>query len=101
ATGATFYGTVGAYLARLAAVLGRHDEALRLFERADEQLCALRAPFWQSRNQVEWARLLSTRGTDTDLHRARELLVAATTKAAAYGCAGVERRANELTQALP
>ncbi len=89
------------YLARLATVLGRHDDALRLFERADAQLRALRAPFWQARNQVEWARLLSTRGNDIDLHHARDLLAEATATAAAYGCAGVERRANELTQALP
>lgn len=40
------------YLARLATVLGRHDDATSLFERADAQLRALRAPFWQARNQV-------------------------------------------------
>ncbi|MGI8633759.1 MAG: hypothetical protein ACR2NA_14610, partial [Solirubrobacterales bacterium] len=86
--------------ARLATVLGRHDDAAGLFERADAALRALQAPFWQARNRVEWARLLSTRATDTDLHHARELLAEATTTAAAYGCAGIERRANELTQAL-
>jgi len=100
-SGATFSGTVGMYLARLATVLGRHDDAMRLFERADAQLRALRAPFLHARNQVEWARLLSTLGADTDLHHARELLAEATTTAATYGCGGVERRANELAQALP
>jgi len=98
--GATFVGTVGVYLARLATVLGRHDDALRLFEQADAQLRALRAPLWQARNQVEWARLLSTQGTETDLRHARELLTEATATAATYGCAGIERRANELAQAL-
>ncbi len=88
------------YLARLATVLGRHDDALRLFERADAQLRALRAPFWQARNQVEWARLLSTLGTDTDVQHARELLTEATTTAVSYGCAGVERRANDLAATL-
>jgi len=100
-TGSTFNGTVGVYLARLATVLGRHDDALRLFERADTQLRALRAPFWQARNQVEWARLLSTRATASDLHHARELLAEATTTAAAYGCADIERRATELIRRLP
>ncbi|MGI8633758.1 MAG: ATP-binding protein [Solirubrobacterales bacterium] len=100
-SGSTFNGTVGMYLARLATVLGRHDDAAGLFERADAALRALRAPFWQARNQVEWARLLRTRGTDTDLRRARELLAEATTTAATYGCGAVERRANELTRALP
>ena len=99
--GSAFGGTVGLYLARLATVLGRHDEALRLFERADAQLSALRAPFWQARNQVEWARLLSTRGTDTDLRHARDLLNQARATAATHGCAGIERRANDLAQALP
>ena len=89
------------YLARLAVVLGRHADALGIFERVDAQLRALRAPFWHARNQVEWARLLSTGGTDTDLHRARELLAEATATAVTYGCAGIERRANELTRALP
>jgi len=100
-TGSTFNGTVGVYLARLAAVLGRHDDALCLFERADAQLRTLRAAFWQARNQVEWARVLSTQGTETDLQRARELLAEATATAATYGCAGIERRANELTRSLP
>ena len=99
--GATFIGTVGMYLARLATVLGRHDDAIRLFERTDAQLRALRAPFWQARNQVEWARLLNTRATDTDLHHARELLAEATTTAATYGCAGIERRAHQFAQTLP
>ena len=99
-SGRTVTGTVGMYLARLATVLGRDDDALRLFERADAQLRALGAPYPRARNQVEWARLLSSRGTDTDLRRARELLAEATTAAVAYGCGGVERRASELAQAL-
>ena len=95
-SGATFTGTVGMYLARLAAVLGRLDDANDLFERTDARLRALAAPFFQARNQVEWARLLSTRGGTADAHRARELLAEAVATAEQYGCAGIERRANEL-----
>jgi tetratricopeptide (TPR) repeat protein len=95
-TGATFTGIVGMTLARLATVLGRYDDANGLFERADAQLRALDAPYLQARNQVDWARLLRTNGSDGDLRRARELLDEALTTAATFGCAGVERRANEL-----
>jgi len=100
-TGTTLTGTVGVYLARLATVLGRHDDAARLFEQADAQLRDLRAPFWQARNQVEWARLLISHDTRTTLGRARELLAEATATAATNGCAGVERRAHQLAQTLP
>lgn len=100
-SGATFTGTVGMYLARLAVVLDLHDDADNLFQRADVQARALGAPFLQARNQVEWARLLSTRATDADLRRARELLDDAVTTAATYGCAGVVRCANELAASMP
>ncbi len=100
AAGGTFSGTMGMPLARLAAVLGRGDDAARHFEQADAQLRALGAPFWQSRNQVEWARLLIRRGTEADLRRAGELLAEATATAAASGCGGVERRAHELARTL-
>ncbi len=97
-SGATFTGTVGMYLARLAVVLGRVDDARAHFERADEQLRALRAPYPQARNQVEWARLLSTGGSPSDTRQARALLAEALATAAAHGCAAVERRATELLQ---
>jgi tetratricopeptide (TPR) repeat protein len=99
-SGATFTGTVAMYLARLAAVLGRHDDALAHFERADHQLRALRAPFAQARNQVEWARLLSSTRTANDRRHARELLAEATATAATHGCAGIERRAVDLARLL-
>jgi len=95
-SGATFTGTVGMYLARLATVLGLHEDADALFARAHEQLRALGAPFLEARNQVEWARLLSTRANDADLPRASQLLTDARATAATYGCAGIERRASEL-----
>lgn len=100
ASGASFYGTVGMYLARLAVVLDRHDDANDLFERADAQLRALKAPFWYALNQVEWGRLLGASGSEQDLRRARELLTEAATTTAAYGCPGVEHRANELAALL-
>jgi hypothetical protein len=84
------------YLARLAVVLGRLDDANDLFERTDARLLALGAPFFQARNQVEWARLLSMRGSADDARRARELLTEAAATAEQYGCAGIERRAKQL-----
>ena len=95
-TGATFTGTVGMCLARLATVLGRHHDADKLFERADAQLRALDAPFLQARNQVEWARLLGASGSGRDPRRAEALLTTAESTARTYGCAGIERRAREL-----
>jgi hypothetical protein len=77
-------------------VLGRHDDADKLFERADARLLALDAPFLQARNQVEWARLLGTNGSGNDRQRAEALLTTAESTARTYGCAGIERRAREL-----
>ena len=95
-SGATFTGTVGMYLARLAAVLGRIDDANALFERTDARLRALGAPFFHARNQVEWARLLSTRGGDADPRRSAGAVGRGHRHGGGYGCAGVERRAEEL-----
>ena len=99
-SGATFTGTAGMYLARLAVVLGRLDDARAHFERADGQLRALRAPYPQARNQVEWARLLTASGAASDLRQARALLSEAAATATAFGCAAVERRATELLRSL-
>nr|MBA3654621.1 hypothetical protein [Actinomycetota bacterium] len=100
AAGGTFTGTVGMYVARLAVVLGRDDDALAHFAQANSQLRTLDAPFWQSRNQVEWARLLISRGADADATRAREMLYEAESTAAAYGCSNVERKAHALLASL-
>jgi hypothetical protein len=99
-TGASFIGTVGMYLAQVVAVLGREDEANGLLERADAQLRALEAPFWQARNAVEWAGLLASRRTPSDLTHARELLAGAEAMAAKFDGGGVERRAHELATRL-
>jgi hypothetical protein len=99
-SGATFTGTVGMNLGRLAIVLDRHRDANCLFERADAQLRALDAPFLRARNQVEWARLLGSDGTERDPARAQELLADAVSTAATYGCAGVQRRADEVAALL-
>jgi tetratricopeptide (TPR) repeat protein len=100
-TSSTFLGTVGLYLARLAAVLGREEDAQHHFERADAQLRALGAPFWHARNQVDWAGLLVARAHDGDVDAARVLLAEATSTAATYGCGAIERRATELARSLP
>ncbi len=98
-SGASFSGTVGAFLARLAAVLGRRDEALAMFDRTDRQLSDLGAPFWRARNQIEWAEVLAS-GSGDDRDRARQLLAEATTTSGAHGCDGLGRRAAEVAQAL-
>jgi tetratricopeptide (TPR) repeat protein len=99
-TSSTFLGTVGMYLARLAAVLGRDDDAQRHFEKADVQLRALDAPYWHARNQVDWAGFLITRAHDDDVNEARALLEEATRTAATHGCGAVERRASALVRSL-
>jgi tetratricopeptide (TPR) repeat protein len=99
-TSSTFLGTVGMYLARLAALLGRPDDALGYFERADAQLEALGAPFWQARNQVAWAKVLLDRGTDGARQQAGDLLARAMATAEAHGCSAVAQRAKELADAL-
>ena len=95
-TGVSFTGTVGLYLARLAAVLGRHDDAEELFRRTDARLRAVGAPFWAARNQVEWARMLLERGSGTDHEDAQALLADAARTAAKHGCAVIEARAMTL-----
>ncbi len=100
-TGASFSGSVAMYLARLATVLARHDEAEHLFERADAQMRALRAPFLHARNQVEWARALIARASATDVRRARDLLTEAGATAVTYGCRAIEQRATDLIATLP
>ncbi len=91
-SGASFSGTVGSFMARLAAVVGRDDEALALFERADAQLTALGAPYWRARNQLEWARLLLRRDGEGDLETAARLLAEAEDAARRHGCPGVLAR---------
>ena len=100
-TGANFNGTVGIYLARLAVLLGRDDDTPQLFARAEAQLRSLEAPFWQARNQVDWARWLIAQGSESDLRRARELLAEAMITAITHGCRAIERRADELARSLP
>jgi hypothetical protein len=98
ATPVSFVGTINTYLARLASLLGR-DDAVEFFARGDAQLRALGAPFWQARNEIEWARHLAHQGSDRHDH-ARALLTEAITTSREYGCAGLERRANELLVGL-
>ena len=98
-TSATYLGTVAMYVARLAGVLGRHDEAIGFFEQAHAQLRAFGAPFWQARNQIDWARQLLTTGSEVDRADARALATEAAATAAAHGCSVIERRAIEVLEA--
>ncbi len=92
-SGASFSGVVGMYAARLAVVLGRHADALGLFERADLRLAAIGSPFWQARNQIEWAETLLQTGSPESGVQAGRLLTSALTIATSNRCVGLTRRA--------
>ncbi len=100
-TGASFSGMVGSYLARLAAALGRHQEALDLFRRADERLEAIGSPFWRARNQVQWAEMLLAIDADDGHLQAKALLTEALAIAATHRCPGLLRRGGALVGSLP
>ena len=89
-------GPVSCYLAGLAAVLGREEEAEGLFVEAAEMCTRMGAKFFGAQAQVEWGRMLSERQPE----RARGLLLSAQAVAAANGYAAVERRATEVLAAL-
>ena len=98
ASGSSYNGVVAAYLARLAVLLGRDDEALAHFQASDIALRAAAAPLWSASNQLEWASHL------LDCHPDRRpeavaLVTEALATAERYGCVGVERRASVLLQA--
>ena len=91
ASGSSFGGVVSAYLGRLAAVLGRDDEAIAHFEAGDAALRGASAPMWTAANQIEWARHLVDRRPDRR-DEAVALLTEGLATAAQFGCGGLLRR---------
>ena len=85
-------GPVCAYLAALAAVLGRDEEAERLFTQAGAICDRIGAKFFGARNDLEWGRMLLAR----DPARARQLLRRAEAVADTKGYALVAQRARAL-----
>jgi len=73
-TGATTYGAVGRHLGNLDAVLGRFDRAEAHFEAGLEVERRMRAPTWEARLQIDYARMLVRRRRGGDRERALVLL---------------------------
>lgn len=93
-----FIGTLGSFpvalsLGGLASVLGRYEDAESHFTQATELVNRNRMKFFAARTQLEWGRMLITRGRPGDLGRARTLLEQARSLAADHGYVVVEARA--------
>ena len=84
-------GSAARYLGRLAATMGRDEEAKEHFERALVAEAALKAPVCLAHTQLEYARLLGPGSS-----KAQELLHDATVTAERLGLTAVLRRAAAL-----
>ena len=89
---------VSHYLGRLAALLGRSDDAERHFERALELEERFEAPLFAATTRIAWGRLLIAGGPE-HAARARELLEQARRSAEALDATGIEQQAAELLTA--
>jgi tetratricopeptide (TPR) repeat protein len=87
-------------LGRLAALLGRHDDAEHHFATALDLCERLRAPFWRARTLLDHAESIEARG-GADANRAREMATTASALALEYGCAGLSTRGAALLARLP
>jgi class 3 adenylate cyclase/tetratricopeptide (TPR) repeat protein len=97
--GPTILGAVDLYGARLAAVLGRHEDAERRFAAAAELHEKVGAPSWLAHTRFGWAEMLLERGGPGDAERARALLDLALATARELGLGGLERHASTLLAA--
>ena len=84
------------YLALLAMLMDRFDEAEARFAAAEAAHERIGAPTWLARTRLEWARMLINRGRPGDAEQARELLRQAVATARELRLANIERRAVEL-----
>jgi hypothetical protein len=89
-TGICCWGPVSYFLGRLAAALGRLDEAERRFEEAIAAAERLATPPWRARAQFSLGTLLLERDDPGDRPRSAALLDASAETAAALGMAGLE-----------
>ena len=90
------YGSVAFALGKLAAVLGRLDDAEAHFEAALAANRRIRAAVWLGHAQFELARALVTRGADGDLARARDLIATARQTAKSLGLVRLQRKLERL-----
>ena len=86
-------GTSAHYLGGLAGVLGRAEEADRLFAEATAINERMGMRFFGARTALEWGKLLASRGRPGDLDRARRLLEEAHATAETNGYEVVAARA--------
>ena len=93
--GTTCEGPVAHYLAQLASVLGRPDEAEALFRLAAGANERVGCPFFTARTSLSWGRLLLAGGPD-QAERGRRLVQEALELSRAHGFGTVERRAGAL-----
>jgi tetratricopeptide (TPR) repeat protein len=100
AGGSTAQGPVSYYLGGLSAVLGQFDEADARFAQSASLLKRMGARFFSVRTDIEWGRMLISRGAPEDAQKARTLLSTGQSLAAAHGYEGLERRATSALDEL-
>jgi class 3 adenylate cyclase/tetratricopeptide (TPR) repeat protein len=99
-TGVRSSGAVDLYLGRLAATLGRHDQAEHHFASAAQLHERIDAPIWLAYTRYGWALSLYERGNPGDAERARSLGGQALAMARALGLGNLERRASAMLEAV-
>jgi tetratricopeptide (TPR) repeat protein len=92
------FGSVARYLGRLAATVGRLDEADAHFAAAAAAHTRIGAPAWLARTQLDWAALLLTRQHHGDIQTAARLLGQAQATARQLALNTLERRAATLIE---
>jgi class 3 adenylate cyclase/tetratricopeptide (TPR) repeat protein len=91
--GGSAEGPVSYYLAGLATVLGRYDEADGYYAYAAASNDRANAKFFAARTSLSWGKMLAERNAPGDIEKARDLLSQANASSASNGYANVERRA--------
>jgi tetratricopeptide (TPR) repeat protein len=100
AGGITAQGPISHYLAGLATVLGRYDEADAYFAQSAAFNDRVSAKFFAAQTNLSWGKMLAERNGPRDADKARDLLNEAHSIAAANGYGNVERRAAAALQLL-
>ena len=98
---ATAPGAVARPMGRVAAMLGRDDDADHWFALALELHARLEAPYLIARTELEWAECLVARGEPMDDPRVGPALERTRVTARAYGYPALERRAAALLDGPP
>jgi tetratricopeptide (TPR) repeat protein len=100
AGGSTAQGPVSYYLGGLSVVLGQFDEADARFAQSASLLKRMGARFFAVRTDVEWGKMLISRGAPGDAEKAIGLLGDARALAVAHGYGTIERRATSALDEL-